>query len=250
MTTVINPAPKLLGAEATVINTGTEFFVSMPLSNVGEVMAPNVFITGITLGTLQRISPQLFPVYIGPLASGNSGATNVRFRSSGLVPGQRLLLTVRGTYGTRGVLQGFVVNRYVTVPPISSYPVTLLRARIQALVQPAVWSYTLFNDEPSGSPHYLTALSITIAAPIAVTGTPLGWVADTDSMTYVGWIATDEQLPYPSHVAPGASLGGFQIQSPTALSESTSCVINAWRHDTDAAGLLVSDFVATPGRAI
>lgn len=250
MATVVTPAPKLVGAEATVINTGSDFFVSMPLSNVGAEMAPNVFVTGITLGTAQRISPQLFPVYIGHLASGNSGATNMRFRAAGLVPGQRLLLTMRGTYGTRGIQQGFVVNRYVTVPPVTAYPVTLLRARIQATVQPAIWNYTLFNDEPAGSPHYLAALSISVAAPVSVTGTPLGWVADTDSITYVGWLSADEQLPYPSHVAPGGSLGGFQIQSPTALSESTSCVINAWRHDTDAAGLLTADFVATPGRAI
>ena len=174
----------------------------------------------------------------------------MRFRSAGLVPGQRLLLTVRGTYGTRSVQQGFVVSRYVTVPPVTAYPVTLLRARIQATVQPAVWNYTLFNDEPAGSPHYLAALSITVAAPVSVTGTPSGWLADTDNMTYVGWFAVDAQLPYPNHVAPGASLGGFQLQSPTALSESTSCVINAWRHDTDAAGLVTTDFVATPGRAI
>jgi hypothetical protein len=250
MATVVTPAPKLVGAEATVINTGAEFFVSMPLSNAGAEMAPNVFVTGITLGAAQRISPQLFPVYLGQLAPGNSSTANVRFRSAGLVPGQRLLLTVRGTYGSRSAQQGFVVNRYVTVPPVTTYPVTLLRARIQATVQPAVWNYTLFNDEPAGSPHYLAALSMTVAAPVTVTGTPAGWVADTDNMTYVGWFTVDAQLPYPNHVAPGASLGGFQIQSPTTLSESTSCVINAWRHDTDAAGLVAADFVATPGRAI
>ena len=250
MVTVVTPAPKLVGAEATVINTGSEFFVSMPLSNAGVVMAPNVFVTGMTLGTSQRISPQLFPVFIGQLAAGNSGVTRARFRAVGLVPGLRLLLTVRGTYGSRSAQQGFVVNRYVTVPPITALPVTLLRARIQATVQPAVWNYTLFNDEPAGSPHRLAALSITVAAPVSVTGTPSGWVAETDNISYVGWLSADEQLPYPSHVAPGASLGGFQIQSPTALSESTSCVINAWRHDTDAAGLVMTDLVATPRRAI
>lgn len=250
MATVVTPAPKLVGAEATVINTGSDFFVSMPLSNAGPAMAPNVFVTGITLGTAQRISPQLFPVYIGQLASGNSGAARARFRSVGLVPGQRLLLTVRGTYGSSSAQFGFVVNRYVTVPPITALPVTLLRARIQATLQPAVWSYTLFNDEPAGSPHRLAALSITVAAPVSVTGTPPGWVAETDNISYVGWLSADEQLPYPSHVAPGASLGGFQIQSPTALSESTSCVINAWRHDTDAAGLVITDSIATPRRVI
>jgi len=250
MVTVVTPAPKLVGAEASVINTGSEFFVSMPLSNAGAEMAPKVFITGITLGAAQRISPQLFPVYVGQLAAGNSGVARARFRTAGLAPGQRLLLTVRGTYGSGSAQFGFVVNRYVTVPPITALPVILLRARIQATLQSAVWRYTLFNDEPTGSPHHLAALSITVAAPVSVTGTPQGWVAETDNFTYVGWLAIDEQLPYPSHVAPGASLGGFEIQSPTALSESTSCVINAWRHDTDAAGLIMTDLVATPRRAI
>lgn len=250
MATVVTRPPKLVGAEGTVFNTGTELFVSMPLSNAGAEIAPHVFVTGITLGTAQRTSPQLFPVYIGQLTSGNSGLARARFRSVGMVPGQRLLLTVRGTYGSSGDQLGFAVNRYVTVPPMTALPVTPLRARIQATLQSAVWNYTLFNDEPDGSMQRIAALSITVAAPVSVTGTPPGWIAETDNFTYVGWLAADEQLPYPSHVAPGTSLGGFQIQSATALSESTACVINAWRHDTDAAGLAMTELVATPRRAI
>lgn len=249
MATTVLASPKLVGTEPNLINTGTEIFLSMPLSNAGSNPAPSVFITGATLGAAVRISPQLFPVYIGPLAPGNSGVSHLRFAATGLAPDQRLLLTVRGTYGSGATLQGFVVNRYVTVPTVTTYPVALLRARIQVSVAPATWNYTLVNEEASGSPQRLAAFSITIAAPVSVTGTPPGWVAETDNMTYVGWFCTDESQPYPRHVAPGASLSGFQIQSPTSRSESTACVINAWRHDTDTAGLIATDLIATPGRA-
>lgn len=245
-----NVSPKLVSAEPTLINTGTELYVSMPLMNAGIEYAPNVFIIGFTVATAPRLSPQAFPVFVGDLAPGNNGATNARFSALGLVPGQKYLLTVRGIYGAEGAPIGFAVNRYVTIPVPAPYPLNLLKARVQALVQPSIWNYTIYNEEPVSSQQLLAGFSLTIAAPVTVTGTPPGWIVETDNSTYVGWIAADENLPYPNHVRPGGSLGGFQIQSATVRSESTPYVLTSWRQDTDESGLVALDVVVTPRRTL
>ncbi|BBJ22128.1 hypothetical protein [Candidatus Nitrotoga sp. AM1P] len=243
-------SPKLVSAAPTLINTGIELFVSMPLINGGTEFAPNVFITGFTVASAPRLSPVSFPVFVGNLAAGNNGATNARFGALGLIPGQKYLLTVRGFYGAEGSQIGFSVNRYVTIPVPSAYPVDLLRARVQALVQTSTWNYTIYNDEPESSQQFLAGFSLTIAAPVIVTGTPPGWIVETDNATYVGWIAADENFPYPNHVRPGDTLGGFQIQSPTGYSESTPYVLTSWRQDTDESGLVAPDVVVTPRRTL
>lgn len=243
-------SPKLVSAAPTLINTGTELYVSMPLINAGTKFAPNVFILDFKVASAPRLSPIAFPVFVGDLAAGNNGATNARFRALDLVPGKKYLLTVRGFYGQDGSQIGFSVNRYVTIPVPSTYPVNLLRAHVQALLQTSTWNYTIYNDEPESSQQFLAGFSLTIAAPVIVTGTPPGWIEETDNSTFVAWFAADKSLPYPNHVRPGDSLGGFQIQSTTARSESTPYVLTSWRHDTDESGLVVPDVVVTPHRTL
>jgi hypothetical protein len=242
-------SPQLTGAAPTLINTGTSLYVSLPISNSGAAPAPTVFATSITLGTAPRKSPQVLPVFVGDLAIGGTGSLNAQFDSSRLVIGQQYLLTVRGSYGPKYAKQGFTINRYVSVPSAKPFPTPLLGAHLQASIGTATWEYTLFNDEPSGSPQYLFGFSLTIVSPVSVTGTPPGWAFETDNLTYVGWFAEDISMPYPNQLAPGRSLGGFQLQSATSQSESTSYVITSWRHDIDDAGLVSPGAVASPGRA-
>jgi hypothetical protein len=94
------------------------------------------------------------------------------------------------------------------------------------------------NDEPTGSANYIAAFSLTVNAPITVTGTPSGWTDNTDNLTFVFWFNTDPALPYPHDVAPGSSLGGFTIASIGSVSTLLTAGIVSWDHSLDAPGPL------------
>jgi len=234
--------PQIGTGNATVINTGEEVIVSITVTNIGSETASKVFLTGATLGAARRISPQNFPVYIGNLTNEGSGSIGARFSTTGLTPGQQYLLTLRGTYEAGGTL-GFVVNRYVMIPQPAPYATPRLRSHVNVLLNNATWTYTIFNDEPLGSSLYIAAFHLDIVAPTTVTGTPHGWQSESDLMTYVGWISGD------AHVAPQQALGGFEIQSPTGRSESTSYSLISWDHAANNAGPVGLDSVLSPSRA-
>ena len=98
------------------------------------------------------------------------------------------------------------------------------------------WTYTLYNDETIGSPNFITDFTLKVNAPITVFSSPTGWDFQTDGLTYVYWYDTDSSLPYPDDVAPGASLGGFGIDSTVMTSTALSYTLNAWDHSQDAPG--------------
>jgi hypothetical protein len=133
----------------------------------------------------------------------------------------------------------------VVAPPILRAD-PILAAHIETLVSPpGVWSYTLFNDEPLASSNYIFAFSLTINAPVVVTGVPDGWTVDTDNVSFVFWFNTDLALPYPHDIAPGSSLGGFSISSPGAVPGLSSAAIAGWDHLLDAPGPLSSDILVS-----
>lgn len=103
---------------------------------------------------------------------------------------------------------------------------------------PGVWTYTLFNDEIVGSPNYIDSFSLLIDAPVTVTGTPGGWSVDTDGATFVFWFNTDAVLPYPNDIAPGSSLTGFSLSSPSAFSVLDTLSVASWDHTQDVPGPL------------
>ena len=234
--------PQLITGNATVLNTGEEIIISLTIANTGDDPATNVFLTGATFGSARRISPQNFPVFIGSLQHEGSGSIGVRFNNTGLVPGQQYLLTLRGTYQAGGTL-GFAVNRYLRIPEPAPYASPRLRSHVNVLLNNATWTYTIFNDEPPGSPLYIAAFSLDIVAPTTVTGTPPGWLSESDLMTYVGWISDT------AHIGPQQSLGGFEIQSPTGRSESTAYSLISWDHALNEAGPVGLDTVLSPSRA-
>lgn len=241
---------KLISEEPNIINTGSELYISLPLINIGQDIAPNAFISNITLGIVPRLAPKTFPIFLGNLSSGNIVASNMKFNALNLFPGQKYLLTVRGFYGEKASPIGFAVNRYITIPDQSAYPVEMLKAHVEVKLDLNTWNYSIFNDEPKDSQQFVSAFSLTIAAPVTVTGIPSGWNVTTDNLTFVGWFSEDKAKPYPSHVGPGGSLGGFQIKSTITESESTAYILTSWRHDSDIAGLVVPDYVATPRRLL
>lgn len=223
--------------------------LNIPLMNIGESALQGVQITSITYGSATRQSPPNAPIVLGTLGASSSTTFAGRFSDAGLADNANLLLTVRGSYLVAGVAYGLTVSRYVRVPAAGSFPADELRASLAVTTTPNYWSYTLTNNESAGSPQRIATLSLTVNAPVTVTGTPAGWEADADGMTYVTWVASDLLPPYPNHVAPGASLSGFQLMSPRTSSESTGASLVAWNHAADDAGKVAADYTLTPSRA-
>lgn len=247
---MVAPSIKLITAQPIVINTGNILYVSCPIINVGQDIAPNILINKISLGIVPRLSPQVFPLYLGNLSSFNTSTVDVQFNAINLIPDQKYLLNVAGVCGEKSAPIGFSVNRYITIPAKTAYPVELLKARMDIKLEPMTWNYTIFNDEPKDSQLYISAISLAIASSITVTGTPSGWNVDTDDLTYVNWYSEDISKPYSSHIRPGNSLNGFQIKSAvTADSESTACFLISWKNIADEPGLGIPVYAVTPRRS-
>jgi len=113
-----------------------------------------------------------------------------------------------------------------------------LQARVEVSTSPSHWSYTVFNEEPANSQNFIKFFNLDLAGPVAVSGTPTGWDFDTDGATFVLWFNTDEALPYPNDIAPGTSLGGFELQSTATASTQDFYSLVGWDHSIDDAGLV------------
>ena len=124
-----------------------------------------------------------------------------------------------------------------------------LASRVSGTVGPPSWSYTLSNDESANSANYITSFNLSVSAPVTVTSTPAGWDYQTDNLTYVYWFNTDPTLPYPNDIAPGASLGGFTIQSAATLSTMHDFGLSGWDHSADAPGPTFQGLVLAPSVA-
>ena len=250
--TAVLAAPRFETRDPAVVLSGNRLSVSLPIINSGDGGATAMTVTSIALGSAARTEPTL-PLVLGDVPAGNGTAVTAFFSPAGLTPGTRLMLTVRGTYRSGGESLGFTINRVIIVPPATPPSANLLAARLQSSVNPATrtWSYVLVNEEPVGSARYLNTVSIDMVRPFTVTGTPPGWEVDTDSLTYVLWYATDIAPPYPHHVAPGASLGGFQIQAQPGVtsSEGRGYSITSWNHSTDQADLVAFGTTPVPARS-
>lgn len=240
-------APRFSTGTPDVLNSENRVSLTLPLLNIGTGTATNVQVTSITLGSATRLSPPL-PIFLGDLGVDNTVSVYGRFSSNGLNVGSNYLVTVRGTYQSDGTTFGFTVNRYVAIPSPVEPPIRMLKARAVVAVASGVWSYTLFNDESPGSQQFVNAFALDIVAPVTITGTPVGWEVITDNASFVLWFAADQALPYPHHIAPGASLGGFAIQSSRINSEATGFSITAWEHQNDEAGLVAMDAIHSPSR--
>lgn len=220
--------------------------LQLPVLNAGDAALNTLALTDLSLGTAARLSPPGFPLFLGNLGPRNTAVVLGKFSSPPV--GTRLLVTLRGSYVVNGVGYGLTLSRFVSVPAVAPPAFAALRARVSTITGNAVWNYTLHNDEPAGSTQHVASFSLQLQAPVSVTGTPQGWRAQTDSMTYVLWVSDDFQPPYPTHVAPGQALAGFQLSSPRTSSESNACSLGGWDHALDDAGLQVASYVLVPRR--
>ena len=125
-----------------------------------------------------------------------------------------------------------------------------LASHVDVNVSSSIWSYTLFDDEPLGNANYINSFSLAIAAPISNISAPDGWAYSSDNSSYVFWYNADPSLPLPHDVAPGASLGGFSIESASAVSQPSDFVIQAWDHTANMPGLVNASTVLAPASPV
>ncbi|RSZ57368.1 hypothetical protein HF313_11530 [Massilia atriviolacea] len=241
-------ATRVILGEAGIEHVGGQLFLNLHIMNVGEAPLDKLHVTAMTLGKASRASPPGFPIVIDLIGASATAHLTARFSSASLEVGEKYLFTLGGTYALDGRTYGLSLNRYIRLPPASAPALPTLHARVASAQRGGHWNYTVFNDEAPASGRAIATLSLSIAAPVAVTGIPPGWAVETDGRSFVLWYAADDAPPYPHQVAPGAALGGFQLASTRSLSEATPAALSSWQHGGDEAGPVLSDYVLTPYR--
>jgi len=108
------------------------------------------------------------------------------------------------------------------------------------------FSYTLHNDEPSGSTLLLSAFHLATSAPFEVVSAPAGWAFETDNHTYVDWFATNSSPPFSNNIPPGGSLAGFVLQSQSPASETLGYSLLPWDSATNACGPALLASIGAP----
>jgi len=127
----------------------------------------------------------------------------------------------------------FLVVVSVTLHPLAA---SVLAANITTNTSvPDVWTYTVFNNQPAGSPDYVDQFSIAINAPITVTAEPSGWEYEIGLVNGVNSI-TFFSDSMSTDLAPGSSLGGFKISSNTSTSVLGTADVNSWDHNANDPG--------------
>jgi hypothetical protein len=107
------------------------------------------------------------------------------------------------------------------------------------------FTYTVFNDESSGSPNHISVFHLNVNAPITITGTPPGWDFTTDYATFVGWFNTDIEHPYPDDIPPQGSTI-FTISSNVTTTELVRYTVGSWNHATDFGGPSYRSLILSP----
>ncbi|NHZ83471.1 hypothetical protein F2P44_30015 [Massilia sp. CCM 8695] len=241
-------ATKVVLGEPGIEHVDGQVFLNLHIMNVGEAPLGNLHIGAMTLGGAQRSSPPGFPIVIDLIGASSTGHVSARFSSEALAVGGKYLFTLSGTYTVGAVAHGLSLNRFIRLPAATAATLPGLKARVASSSRGHYWNYTLFNDESAASRKSLATFSLSIGAPVAVTGIPAGWAVETDGQTFVLWYAADDAPPYPHQLAPGHSLPGFQLMSTRTRSEASPAALTSWNHASDEAGPVVTDYVMTPYR--
>jgi hypothetical protein len=247
MAQIATESPSFATGTPSVMNSEDMLSFSLPIINTGGAPASNVVVTDITLGSTPRIGPVL-PLLYEDIEINSVKQINAGFSNRGLIVGRSYLATIRGLYEANNLTLRFALNRPIVVPAPIVSPLNLLKAQIDFNFNPGngLWSYSLLNREPAGSPRFISSFSLDIDSPFSVASTPPGWSFQTNGLSYIAWFTTDQGLPYPNHIAPGSSQTGFQIQSQQTGSESKGVTINSWNHQLDKADLVTFGSVLTP----
>lgn len=231
-------------------HVGDKLVVTPEIINAGGSAIGHLMCHDITLGCARRLAPPHgYPVVLGEVERSGVARLAAAFAATGMRPGTQYLLTLRGSYTVDNISFPLGLTRYVLVPPPCPAAVQPpLRARVASAVCTDFWNYELVNEEPAGSALHIVRFALRLAAPIAVTGIPMGWTMETDANSYVLWSALQQDRPTSGQIAPGHSLGGFQLMSPHTRSEATASTMAAWDHGNGRTGPSVEDYAVVPYR--
>jgi len=111
-------APSLTAQTPLIGNTGSAFFVLLPVANLGNARADNITVTSVALTLLGSsvatvLVPATLPEVVGYAEPTGVQWLDLEFDNSHLVTGTRYLVKVSGTYDAGGTTSGFSLTRYV-----------------------------------------------------------------------------------------------------------------------------------------
>ncbi|WP_157201149.1 hypothetical protein [Massilia sp. Root351] len=230
-----------------------KLIVTPEIINAGGSAIRHLMCHDITLGCARRLGPPHgYPVVLGDIERSGVARMTAVFSGLGMLPGAQYLLTVRGSYIVDDISFPLALTRYVQVPAPAGastpYQPPQLRARVASAVCTDFWNYELINEEVAGSGLDIVGFALSLAAPITVTGIPLGWTMETDAVSFVRWSVLPQEQGLAGRIGPGRSLSGFQLMSPHTRSEATLSTLEAWDHAANRAGPAVLDYAVVPYR--
>ncbi|MYN08782.1 hypothetical protein [Pseudoduganella aquatica] len=232
-----------------VENLGGELVVIPEIINAGGAAIHHLMCHDITLGCARRLGPPHgYPVVLGDLERSGVARIRATFAGVGMLAGAQYLLTLRGSYTVDGISFPLALTRYVQLPAPTADAPRRLRARVASAVCTDFWNYELINEEDAGSGLDIVSFTLGMAAPITVTGIPLGWTMETDSLSFVRWSVLAQDQGAAGRIAPGRSASGFQLMSPHTRSEATLSTLAAWDQAAHGPGPVVEDYAVVPYR--
>jgi hypothetical protein len=138
-----------------------------------------------------------------------------------------------------------IILSFVVLLQGNSEAVADLATRVEVNQLGTTFIYTVFNDEPLGSPNFINLFFLNVAAPITITSTPPGWEYSTDNATFVSWMNSDVQLSFPDDIPPQDSVT-FSIESNVTTTELLGFTVASWDHMVDGQGPAYRDQVLAP----
>ncbi|WP_157201483.1 hypothetical protein [Massilia sp. Root418] len=239
----------VLGLPA-IQNVGGKLIVTPEIINAGGAAIHRLMCHDITLGCARRLGPPHgYPVVLGDVERSGVARVTAVFSGIGMLPEAQYLLTVRGSYIVEDISFPMALTRYVQVPPPSAAAEPrLLHARVASAVCTDFWNYELVNEQETGSGLDIVGFTLSLAAPVTVTGIPLGWTMETDAVSFVRWSLLPQEQGAAGRIGPGRSLSGFQLMSPHTRSEATLSTLAVWDRTAGRAGAAVLDYAVVPYR--
>ena len=203
--------------------------------------------TGLRFGPS---NPLVSPRITAPLPSGEAINVISRFQDRNPQTGGPL---VDGFFSPELHIDGringsqpFFLSQPIGVPNRTFPPGFPFGPWLDVSIVSGIFGYTVHNNLDASAPLGIIAFGLDFAHPFGVTGTPGGWMLNTDNLTYALWTAAPEVSS--AQIRGGGQLGGFSIQSSTSAFESTSFILSTWDFSTGTVGPIHSDRTHTPSR--
>lgn len=230
-----------------VFNRSKRLVVSIPITNAGTVSAEDVTVLDVRLDST-RPSNLALPWPVGDVAPRTTNGIAAGFSLDGLAVGEKHSVAIKGVYSLNSISIPFTLNVPIVIPepePKTTFPLMESKVEVTIDINAALWAYTVTNEEATGSELSINTFQLRIAAPFTVPGTPGGWLLQTDNRSFALWHVDASSGVA---IAPGASLGGFQIQSPRRTSEGAAYCVTSWNQKTNKSGLLGLGTIHIPAR--